>query len=148
LIQTYDKSHLLSYADAPKKFETIQWSYYQASGQGPYFGQAAWFNLFHPEKLESAQARYGNEIKRVAGVLDKVLAGKQWLVGDKCTYADLAFVMWNTNIAYVMNGRPEGWDIEQFPNFKKWQEAMLARDSVKKVLSVLMDKEVKSAGRV
>jgi glutathione S-transferase len=53
------------------------------SGQGPYFGQGAWFTKFHPEKLPSAQERYLNEIKRVVGVLDKHLQGREYLVGDK-----------------------------------------------------------------
>lgn len=148
LIEVYDKDHKLTYTSVPEKFYLQQWSYFQASGQGPYFGQAAWFNLFHPEKVESAQARYAKELKRVVGVLDRSLKGKKWLVGDKCTFADLAFVMWNSQIAYVMKDRPEGWDIADYPNFKNWHEAMLAKDSVKKVMSVLMDKELKSEGNV
>lgn len=103
------------------------------------------FALFHPEKLESAQKRYANETKRIAGVLDRALQGKDWLVGDKCTYADLAFVMWNSQLDFIMQGH--GWDIADYPNFKRWQEAMLERDSLKKVMIVLMDKEVKSAGK-
>lgn len=77
-----------------------------------------------------------------------MLKGRDWLVGDKCTYADLAFVMWNLNIEYVLKDRPDGWNIADYPNFKRWHEAILARDSLKKVLSVLQDKEVKSEGRV
>ena len=68
-----------------------------------------------------------------------------WLVGEKCTYADLAFVMWNAQLDYIMQGH--GWNIADYPNFKRWQEAMLARDSLKKVMSWLMDEEVKSTGR-
>jgi glutathione S-transferase len=64
---------------------------------GPYFGQRAWFIFYHPEKnLTSCLDRYGNEIKRVLGVIDAHLkkTGTEYLVGDKCTYADLAFVPW------------------------------------------------------
>lgn len=102
------------------------------------------FALFHPEKLESAQIRYADEVKRIVGVLDRVLQGKNWLVGDKCTYADLAFVMWNSQIDFIMQGHD--WKMANYPNFKRWHEAMLARDSLKMVMGVLMDKEVKSAG--
>lgn len=108
------------------------------------------FNIFHEkiygESPESAKVRYGAEVKRVAGVLDSVLKERDWLVGDKCTYADLAFVMWNTQIAFFMGSREgdQAWRPEEFPHFKRWQEAMLARESVKKVMGVLMDKEVKS----
>jgi len=55
------------------------------SGQGPYFGQAAWFEKFHSEKIASARDRYKDQIKRVLQVLDKHLSstGKEYLVGDK-----------------------------------------------------------------
>jgi glutathione S-transferase len=47
---------------------------------------------FHHEKLPSARERYVKEVERVIGVLNSVLEGKNWLVGDKCTYADLVFI--------------------------------------------------------
>ncbi|ROV94363.1 hypothetical protein VPNG_09409 [Cytospora leucostoma] len=150
LIDTYDKDHKISYDSFPEKYLTQQWSYFQASGQGPYFGQSAWFNLFHEkvygESPESAKIRYGAEVKRVAGVLDGVLAKSEWLVGNKCTYADLAFTMWNVQIAFFMSSRTgeHAWKPDDFPHFTRWQNACLSRDSVKKVLSVLSDQEVKS----
>ena len=61
------------------------------------------FNLFHPEPLQSAKERYNAEVNRLVVVLDTHLKDKSWLVGDKCTYADLVFVMWNLQIAYVSN---------------------------------------------
>jgi glutathione S-transferase len=61
------------------------------SGQGPYYGQAAWFTKFHPENVPSAIKRYKTEIKRVISVLDNVLQGKEYLVGNKLTIADIAF---------------------------------------------------------
>lgn len=55
------------------------------SGQGPYFGQAAWFAMWHPEKLPSAIERYRKEVLRVVGVLNSHLEGKEFVVGDKLT---------------------------------------------------------------
>jgi glutathione S-transferase len=85
LVETYDTKHSLTYASSPEKYFVKQWLHFQISGQGPYFGQAAWFEKFHPEKIESARERYKNEIKRVLKVLDKHLetSGKGFLVGDK-----------------------------------------------------------------
>lgn len=82
----------------------------------------------------------------MAGVLDSVLAKSEWLVGKKCTYADLAFTMWNMQIAFFMSSRTgeHAWNPDDFPHFTRWQNACLGRDSVKKVLSVLGEKEVKS----
>ena len=99
LVDTYDKEHKLTYTSSPEKYQVLQWIMFQMSGQGPYYGQAAWFMMFHPEKLPSAQERYLKEIERVIGVIDAHLASKPSgqqlsLVGDKVTYADLSFVTW------------------------------------------------------
>ena len=99
LVDTYDKEHKLTYTSSPEKWQILQWVMFQMSGQGPYFGQAAWFIMFHSEQLPSAQERYLKEIERVIGVIDAHLASKPSgqqlsLVGDKVTYADLAFVTW------------------------------------------------------
>ena len=58
----------------------------------PYFGQAIWFIRFHSEQVPSAIERYRNEIKRVLGVLESVLATREYLVGGKATAADFAFL--------------------------------------------------------
>ncbi|KAI1118445.1 thioredoxin-like protein [Nemania sp. NC0429] len=95
LIDTYDNDNKISFTSFPEKFLTQQWAFFQASGQGPYFGQAAWFNIYHEkmygESPESAKIRYGRELKRLVGVLDSVLAKSTWLVGDKCTKTGNAY---------------------------------------------------------
>lgn len=58
----------------------------------PYYGQASWFLVYHPEKVPSAIERYSKEIVRVLGVLEGVLSKQEWLVGGKCTIADIAFI--------------------------------------------------------
>ncbi|KAF2183919.1 glutathione S-transferase [Zopfia rhizophila CBS 207.26] len=138
LIDQYDKEKKLHYDGFAEKWQQHQWVFYQVSGQGPYFGQAAWFNLFHHEKLPSAVDRYMDEINRVVGVLDGVLAKSKsgWLVGDKCTYADLIFVPWNEMIAPVSAPTPEKWDINKYPAYKKWAEGMKERPAVKKTLEL------------
>lgn len=77
-----------------------------------------------------------DEIKRVVGVLDSTLSksASGWLVGDKCTYADLAFFMWDEQIEQLMSPFPGEWDASKFPRFEKWHEAMMARSAVTKVV--------------
>lgn len=130
LVDQYDTDHKISFADSPNRYLTKQWLYFQASGQGPYYGQAYWFNSHHPEKLQSAIDRYLAEIRRVTGVLDGALAGKEWLVGDKCTYADLSFVAWQRAVVPGLLG-PETYDA--FPNVKAWLDRLLARETAKKI---------------
>lgn len=68
--------------------------------------------------------------------MNTVLKGKQWLVGDKCTYADLSFFMWNTKILDIVKDGPVPFDWEEFPEFKRWQDAMAERPSAKKALEM------------
>ncbi|RYP52196.1 hypothetical protein DL768_002587 [Monosporascus sp. mg162] len=135
LAEEYDKDYKLSYASGSKKHHVNQYLFFQVSGQGPYFGQAAWFLAYHPEKVPSAIERYQNEIRRVLGVLDGVLEGKQWLVGDKMTYADLAFVSYNSVVPVVM-----GWADDQhfgdYPNVKAWHERLTSLPSWKKTIEL------------
>jgi glutathione S-transferase len=86
--------------------------------------------MLHHEQLPSAKERYVKEVQRVMSVLDKILEGKQWLVGDKCTYADLAFVSWGSGAPFLLEG--ENVDIVgTYPNYNRWMEAMTARPAVK-----------------
>ena len=91
-MEKYDPQHKISASTEGDKYHQLQWMFFQASGQGPYYGQAAWFTYYHPEKIASCQVRYKNEIKRVLGVLEGVLAKQEWLVADKCTVVDLSFI--------------------------------------------------------
>lgn len=104
-----------------------------STGQGPYYGQATWFARFHPEKLPSAIERYANEIDRVISVLELGLEvnGTSWLVGDKCTFADLSFVTWNLVGEGLLaelgsSGGPKG----KYPRYAAWMKRLEERDDV------------------
>lgn len=103
------------------------------SGQGPYFGQAAWFIHYHSEKIPSAIERYRNEAKRVTMVLNNALSGREYLVGDKCTYADLSFIPWFQLLPQLFSEEKVDW-AEKYPNYHAWMERMLERPAVGKVL--------------
>ena len=60
-----------------------------------------WFALFHPEKLESAQSRYANELMCIVGILDRVLKGKKWLLAISAALMVSADPANNENIAPV-----------------------------------------------
>jgi glutathione S-transferase len=146
LIDTYDKKNTLSYTQSPQKYHEKVWEHFQMSGQGPYFGQKAWFTHFHSEKgMTSAIERYGNEIKRILSVIDLHLTktNQPYLVGDKVSYADLMFVPWNAMTGFLMD---EGFDQEWKTNYPKcyeWNQKLIARPAVKKVLD---EKAKKNAG--
>ncbi|EXL40810.1 glutathione S-transferase [Fusarium oxysporum f. sp. radicis-lycopersici 26381] len=130
LIDTYDHDHKLSFMAAPETYLAKQWLFFQVSGQAPYYGQSAWFQRSHPEKVQSVIDRYVNEMYRVNGVLDGVLSTREWLVGTKCSYADLAFLAWQR-----WAPKYAGEDIhEKFPNVGAWIKRMETRPAVQKVM--------------
>ncbi|KAH9854709.1 glutathione S-transferase C-terminal-like protein [Lenzites betulinus] len=138
LVEKYDPEGKISVKTFEEKIQQLQWLFFQASGQGPYFGQAAWFIMSHPERIPSAVQRYQTEILRVFGVLENVLSKQEWLVGGKCTIADLSFIPWN---AIVFNGLlmkdHEPVDFEtKFPAVHKWHEALVNREAVKRVYAM------------
>lgn len=145
LIERYDPQRRLSFAPGtPDSYHAKQWFYFQATGQGPYYGQASWFKKYHHEQLPSALERYVREVNRVSGVLDGHLAAQQrqtqeqgsdsdgpWLVGNKISYADLAFVPYQTMI-YMMFEK-EAYNEDNFPHVKEWLGRMHSRKSVQSV---------------
>lgn len=131
LIDEYDTTGKISYNSKPEKYQLKQWLHFQMSGQGPYFGQAVWFDNYHAEKFPSAVERYRNEAKRVTSVLNTVLAKKEYLVGDKATYADLSFVTWYQLLPFIFKDVKVDWAGE-YPHFHAWFERLQARPSVQK----------------
>lgn len=139
LIDRYDsKAHHLSYDEEKKNYQCLTWLHFQMSGQGPYFGQCAWFNNMHPEKVESAIERYNNELDRITSVIDTALQrnGTGYLVGNKPTYADLAFIPWYHLLPFILKGdekKIQGLK-EKYPRYAEWMAGLTRREKVKKVL--------------
>lgn len=134
LVQTYDTTAALTYTSSPERFYVSQWLHFQMSGQGPYFGQAVWFTRFHEESLPSAKKRYHDQVKRVFYVLDKALEGKQWLVGNKCTIADLSFVTWDLMLPFIFGDDTGSLELEKnYPNYFAWNKRLMERSAVKKI---------------
>lgn len=82
-------------------------------------------------------SRYGDEIKRVLGVIDKHLgaSNQKFLTGDEVSYADLMFVPWHWLLLQkpFINGEdfPKEWQ-SSFPKAWEWNERMAGMESVKK----------------
>ena len=70
--------------DAAGRYETIQWLMFQMGGVGPMFGQVGFFHKFAGKDYEDKRPRdrYVGEAKRLLGVLDRHLAGRDWMMGD------------------------------------------------------------------
>ena len=75
------------------------------------------------------------EIERVRGVLDKYLEGRSWLVGDKCTVADLSWAMWENVVELVLQMRGTKFETE-YPNYDRWWASLKDRKTVKKAIEM------------
>lgn len=94
----------------------------------PHPGQSNHFLRYCPQDIPYGRDRYRNETRRLYGVLDKHLvdAKADYLVGNKCTIADIA------NWGWITLGAWAGVEIEEFPVLKKWQERMSGREGVER----------------
>jgi GSH-dependent disulfide-bond oxidoreductase len=115
------------------KYECLQWLMWQMGGFGPMLGQAHHFRIYAPTKIDYAYDRYTNEAKRLYGVLEKQLAKNKFLCGDEYTIADMACFPWTRST------QNQGIDWADFPNVKRWHDAIAARPAVQKGVSVLAD---------
>jgi GST-like protein len=119
-------------ADERQRTEVDQWLFWQMGGLGPMAGQAHHFRQYAPEKIQYGIDRYTNEVNRLYGVMNKRLADREYLAGEY-SIADMASFPW------VRPYRNQGQDLEEFPNLKRWFEAIAARPAVQKAVEVGQD---------
>ncbi|KAM0802153.1 putative disulfide bond reductase yfcG [Usnea florida] len=130
LVEQYDRpAHKISYpAGSRESYEVNNWLFFLNAGVGPMQGQANHFHRYAPEKIPYGISRYQNETRRLYGVLDRHLAGSAsgYLVGDRCTIADIAHYGWVAAAGWA------GVDIDEFPHLKAWEERMVQRPGVER----------------
>jgi GST-like protein len=102
------------------RYEVVQWLMWQMGGLGPMLGQNHHFNRYAPEKIPYAIDRYVNETNRLYGVLDRRLAGRDFIAGDY-SIADMAAYPW------IVPHEVQGQSLDDFPNVKRWFDAIAAR---------------------
>ena len=123
--------------DAAARYETIQWLMFQMGGIGPMFGQLGFFTKFAGKDFEDKRPRdrYRDEAKRLLRVLDQRLQGRNWMMGDEYTIADIAIFPWvNTLVNFYGAGELVG--IQAFSNVTRVLNAFLARPAVQKGLLI------------
>lgn len=131
LIYLAEKSGQFMPANAAGRYETIQWVMFQMGGIGPMFGQVGFFNKFGGKHFEDKRPRdrYVAESRRLLGVLDKRLEGRDWIMGDAYTIADIATFPWVNNlIGFYDAGALVG--ITDFPQVTRALRMFLARPAV------------------
>src|SRR5215468_4414634 len=100
LLYLSDKTGKLVPADAARRYETIQWVFFQMAFIGPMFGQVGYFNKFEGRKIADKRPleHYRDESKRLLAVLETRLNDRQWIMGDEYTIADISMLGWVRNL--------------------------------------------------
>lgn len=99
LIYLAEKSGRFLPDAAEKRWDVLQWLFWQVGGFGPMLGQAHHFNAYAPRPdgavvLPYAQERYTSEASRLYRVLDTQLAAHEYVAADCYSIADIAIFPW------------------------------------------------------
>ena len=123
--------------DAALRYETIQWLMFQMGGVGPMFGQVGFFHKFAGKEYEDKRPleRYLGEARRLLGVLEQRLQGRDWIMGSQYTIADIAIFPWvRCLVGFYGAGELVGFN--DFPNVRRVLDAFLARPAVAKGVDI------------
>jgi len=125
LIYLADKTGKLLPKDPDKRYRVIEWLMWQMGGPGPMLGQVHHFVRFNKGKAPYAEERYLKEAHRLYGVLDRRLAGREF-VADDYSIADIAIWPWISRFEW------QTIDMGQYANVKRWYLDIAKRPAVQR----------------
>ena len=129
LLYLADKSSSFIAPDLRGRNETIQWLFWQMGGLGPMAGQNHHFTQYAPEKIPYAIERYVKETARLYAVLDKHLAGREFIAGSY-SIADIACYPW------IVPYERQGQNLDDFPQLKRWFAAIRERPATQRAYAL------------
>jgi len=125
LIYLAEKTGRLLPTEMKARSTVLQWLMFQMGGIGPMQGQANVFFRYAPERIPYAIGRYQKETMRLYGVLEKQLAGREYLVDDY-SIADIANWSWVSIHGWA------GVETDDLPHLTRWKDAIKDRPAVQR----------------
>lgn len=116
-------------ANPAQRLQALQWLFWQVGGLGPMAGQNSHFKNYAPEQVPYAITRYENETGRLYAVLNRQLAGRDYIAGEY-SIADMACYPW------VMNYDCLKLDISPYPHLQQWLKRIAARPAVQRAFEI------------
>ena len=137
LMYLAEKTDQLIPADAAGRYETLQWVMFQMGAIGPMFGQVGFFHKFAGKDFPDKRPleRYVAESKRLLGVLETRLTGRDWIMGEAYTIADISMLGWVRNLPGFY-GAGELVEFDSFKRVGEWLQTGLARPAVQRGLGI------------
>ena len=129
LMYLAEKMGQLMPKETRERYTTIEWLMFQMGGLGPMLGQNHHFRHYAPEPIDYALDRYTNEARRLYGVMNRRLGEVEYLAGPY-SIADIACFPW------IRPWKRQGQNLDDFPNLKRWFEAIDQRPAVQRGLQV------------
>jgi len=137
LVYLAEKTGRLMPRDPAGRYATMQWVFFQMANVGPMFGQVGFFYKFAGRDVADKRPlnRYVDETKRLLGVMQAHLKGRQWFMGDEYTIADIAHVGWLRSLIDFY-GAGELVGIDSFPDVQAWLKRTLERPATQRGLAI------------
>ena len=135
LLYLADKTGRFLPSNPRDRYTVVQWLMFQMGGVGPMLGQAHHFRQYAPEQIPYAIDRYTNEATRLYRVLDKQLGPVEYVAGDY-SIADMAIFPW------IVPYERQGQNLADYPNLKRWFDAINERPAVQRGLALLREQRV------
>ena len=137
LVYLAEKTGKLLPAEPALRYETLQWVFFQMAAVGPTFGQLGYFHKFAGRDIADKRPleRYRAESQRLLGVLETRLTGRDWIMGETYTIADIAMLGWVRNLIGFYGAA----DLVEFSTLRQvpaWLERGLARPAVARGLTI------------
>jgi GST-like protein len=129
LIYLAEKAGKLLGTTEADKYQVLKWLMFQMGGVGPMFGQLGFFVKFAGAAVEDPipRQRYIDEAKRLLGVLEGALEGRDWIAGEY-SIADIALAPWVGALEFYEARDLVGWtDLKNVPAYL---DRFLARPAV------------------
>lgn len=128
-----DKTGRLLARRGRARWDALQWLSFQVANVGPMFGQCGHFLGYAPRRIPYAIERYRNETLRLYGVMDRRLAGAEYLAG-RYSIADVATFPW-VDVRWLHR-----IDLDDFPHVRRWYECIGQRPAVRRGMALLADR--------
>ena len=132
LVYLAEKTGKFLPAETHKRFDVLQWLFWQMAGLGPMAGQAGHFLIYQEGKHAYATERYTNEYGRLLAVIERRLRDRDYLAGEY-SIADMACLPWASPYERIGQG------LDELPKVVAWLERLKARPAVQRGMEVGKD---------
>ena len=135
LIYLAEKTGKLLARSGPERWAALEWTFWQVGGLGPMAGQYNYFALRAEQKIPAAIDRFGEEVTRLLGVLDRRLNDHPWIAGEHYSIADIASYSWTKAVLGALTKAEPDRD-PGVPAVENWLMAVEARPAVQRGMDV------------